>query len=112
MQFDRASQTIKNSFIAALVPLAPQLERLSGAVADAIKIFLQSPIVKKWIDGLADGIKGLAEYLASDQFKSDLSGFLNALDVAAGSIYSFARKVNRAFGLFGGEVTLKGSQYQ
>jgi hypothetical protein len=109
IQLSRAGTEIQNVLVDKLSRLTGPLVRLSKAFTDAVKTLLDDKIVSKWIDSLAAGIDKFAKYLASDDFKTDLHSFMDALDDAAGAIYAFARSVGKLFNT--SEVTLKGSQY-
>lgn len=69
VQFTRAGVTIENTFIKGLTPLAPAIEKLSQAFTQAVADILSSPQLKVWIEDLGAGIKWLADYISSGDFK-------------------------------------------
>lgn len=80
VQLDYSSQSIRNTFVRGLGPLAPQLSKLSDALAGAIDTVLQSPELGKWIDGLAGGIERFGNYLASPEFTKDVDSFMAGIE--------------------------------
>lgn len=71
----RAGWKIQNVFVDALTPLVPSLGRFADDLAEAVKIFLQNPHLKQWMDDLGEGLKQAAAYLGSDKFQSDVKTF-------------------------------------
>lgn len=70
-----SEKTIRNAFITALAPLAPNLAELSRTIADSIKELSQSGKLKEWIKDLGEGIHDFVKYLTSDEFKTDIQSF-------------------------------------
>ena len=62
-QLNRAGQTIENTFIIGLAPLAPQLADLSKSFTEAAAAFLKSPEVKEGLEDLSAGLKDVAKWL-------------------------------------------------
>ncbi|EHU6153189.1 hypothetical protein KZF74_004902, partial [Escherichia coli] len=80
VQLDYSSQSIRNTFVRGLGPLTPQLSKLSDALAGAIDTVLKSPELGKWIDALAGGIERFGNYLASPEFSTDVSNFMDKVE--------------------------------
>lgn len=70
-----AEDQIKNTFIKGLAPLAPNIEKLSGVISDAIADLTQNGTLKGWIDNFGQGIKWVSDYLSSDRLKQDATDF-------------------------------------
>lgn len=96
VQMQRAQRSIENAFITGLQPLTPALTRLSAAVAETISSFLARPELKQWISGLADGVKGFADYLTSPEFKSDLDTFWDGIKSFAHEVTDIVRALHDA----------------
>lgn len=79
-QVDLSERSINKAFVVGLGPLAPQLGKLSDALAGAIDTVLQSPELGKWIDGLAGGIERFGKYLASPEFTKDVDSFMAGIE--------------------------------
>ncbi|MDM4979538.1 hypothetical protein QT334_10725 [Escherichia coli] len=80
VQLDYSSQSIRNTFVRGLGPLTPQLSKLSDALSGAIDTVLKSPELGKWIDALAGGIERFGNYLASPEFSTDVSNFMDKVE--------------------------------
>lgn len=80
VQLDYSSQSIRNTFVRGLGPLTPQLSKLSDALSGAIDTVLKSPEIGKWIDALAGGIERFGNYLASPEFSTDVSNFMDKVE--------------------------------
>jgi soluble lytic murein transglycosylase-like protein len=111
IQLQRSGSQIENSFIKGLAPLAPHIERLSAAVASAVDVFLASPKIGEWIEEVGAGLEKFAKYLTSDDLGHDIKGFLDAVDVFAGSLWGVAKTIGKVFN-FGNEQGLRASQYR
>ncbi|WP_461190798.1 hypothetical protein, partial [Trueperella pyogenes] len=72
--------SIRNTFVRGLGPLTPQLRKLSDALSGAIDTVLKSPELGKWIDALAGGIERFGNYLASPEFSTDVSNFMDKVE--------------------------------
>lgn len=83
---DRVSMSIQTIFIDKLSGLAPEIDRLGGAFSNFISTVLSSSNMKDAINGLASGLHSLGDYMASSQFKSDLTNF-------GSEIHSIAEKL-------------------
>ena len=86
VQLDFSSQSIRNTFIRGLAPLAPALTKLSDALTSAIDTVLKSPELGKWIDNLSGGIQRFGNYLASPEFSKDVDSFMDAIKRMAHTI--------------------------
>ena len=102
-QADRASKQIENAFIVGLKQVAPELDKLSKSLVDAITTITGSNSFKESIDLLSDGIKTFADYLTSQSFKSDMQNFLNF-------VHSINEITTKTIGFFGGNSIHK--QYE
>lgn len=91
VQMQRAGQQIENVFIRGLVPLAPELQKLSSAFADTLQSLLSAPELKGWIKDFAAGIHWLGDYIRSGDFKQNVIGFTQDLGVLAKAIGAVAR---------------------
>jgi hypothetical protein len=83
VQFDRASTMIKNTFIVALTPLAPQIESLSKSFSELIKAFLTNDKVVEWINHFAEGMHQFADNIAKPEFAKNIEDFVNDIEKLA-----------------------------
>lgn len=88
---ETSKQNIENTFLRALAPMTPVIEKLSGAFAKAAEVFLGSPKIGKWIIDLSAGLEKGAKYLTSDKFEDDVQKFVAAISFMAGKLYSAAK---------------------
>ncbi|MHB9319311.1 hypothetical protein ACP3TG_09355 [Phytobacter diazotrophicus] len=86
IQLDYSGQSIRNTFVRGLAPLAPALTKLSDALTSAIDTVLKSPELGKWIDNLSGGIQRFGNYLASPEFSTDVDSFMDAIKRMAHTI--------------------------
>lgn len=98
-QVDLSERSINKAFVVGLGPLAPQLGKLSDALAGAIDTVLQSPELGKWIDGLAGGIERFGKYLASPEFTKDVDDFMDGLR-------RLGQSIGRVIDLFTGKTSV------
>ncbi|MBA7914599.1 lytic transglycosylase domain-containing protein [Enterobacter roggenkampii] len=98
-QVDLSERSINKAFVVGLGPLAPQLGKLSDALAGAIDTVLQSPELGKWIDGLAGGIERFGNYLASPEFTKDVDDFMDGLR-------RLGQSIGRVIDLFTGKTSV------
>ncbi|MCO7414077.1 MULTISPECIES: lytic transglycosylase domain-containing protein [Enterobacter cloacae complex] len=98
-QVDLSERSINKAFVVGLGPLAPQLGKLSDALAGAIDTVLQSPELGKWIDGLAGGIEKFGNYLASPDFAKDVDDFMDCLR-------RLGQSIGRVIDLFTGKTSV------
>ncbi len=110
-QLRRAGVSIENQFINKLASLTGPITELSDAFAKAVKTFLDSPKIGKWIGDLGTGIETFSKYLVSDRFNKDVDQFLDAVDTFTGALYSAGKTLGKVLG-FGSEKTLKASEYR
>lgn len=80
IQLDYSGQSIRNTFVRGLAPLAPALTKLSDALTSAIDTVLKSPELGKWIDNLSGGIQRFGNYLASPEFSKDVEDFMTKVE--------------------------------
>lgn len=76
-----AKAKIDSTFIRALVPLEPALEKFSNALSNEIQTLSNNGTLKKWVDEIGTELNKFATYLGKPQFQSDLKEF--AADVSA-----------------------------
>lgn len=86
IQMDRAGKKIEATFVDALVPLAPELTKLSDSFGDLVTALLKSPEFKEWINDLAIGIKDFAKYVGTPEFKQDVLDFATGIEKLAKSV--------------------------
>lgn len=86
IKLEEAGQKIETTFITGLAPLAPNLGKLSEAVSDALKKFLDNPNLGKDIDAFADGIGKAAKFIGSEEFDKDVKSFADNVAALAESI--------------------------
>lgn len=82
-QIDVSGQKIKNTFIDGLVPLAPELAKLSTAIQQVIAMAMKSGAAKDAIGSMAMGIKDFSAYLSSDDFKDSIEDVMDDLKILA-----------------------------
>lgn len=82
-QLTRAAKQIENTFVTALGPLIPQLEKLSAAVSESIKILLGSDGFRRLMDDIAAGLKEFASYIGSPNFRDDVRTFATDIEIIA-----------------------------
>jgi hypothetical protein len=95
VQLERSGTAIETSFIRALGPLAPELEKLSIAFQDAVTTILSTERIKEVVDTLATGIREGAAYLISDKFKDDVREFGQGLSDMWNAAKRFAAWINK-----------------
>jgi hypothetical protein len=86
IQLDKAGSQIENVLIKKLSGLSGPLSQLSQAVADAIGMITSDPALPGYIKDFGDKIREFAKYLTSDQFKSDLSEFVDGVKKATAAL--------------------------
>lgn len=84
-----AEKAVTDALITGLAPLAPELEAISKAFADAVQAFLKSPEVKHWMEAVTGGLEEFAGYIGSDQFKQDMHNFVTGVGDMAKAIGDF-----------------------
>jgi hypothetical protein len=88
-QIYRAGNEIETVFIKGLSPLAPGLEKLSGAVSNTIKAFFGGDDAKGWAEQANKGLETFAKYIGSDEFQSGVVKFAKGIAVIADKLASF-----------------------
>ena len=89
--------SLKHVFITVLTPLAPELEKLTQAFGDAIKIFLKSDTFADVIDDLADGLGAVAKELGSDEFQLALRHAIREVGVFYNTMKEFISWLGKKF---------------
>ena len=109
VQLHFAGMSIETTLIRGLTPLTPQLTQLSKAFTGVFEAFVNSPALKEWLGDVADGMKSLATWIATPQFKSSVEdvarGFVNvarAIGYLVEWIYSKFPSLNPGGGSVGG----------
>lgn len=113
---DLSRQTIENTFVRGLSPLAPKLEQMTGEITKFITALLKRPEIGQFIDTLANGIQKWATELGEftnslikgdynaqikevanqiKQFGSDLSELASELVSAASVVKQFIGSFNQ-----------------
>jgi methyl-accepting chemotaxis protein len=93
----KASKTVEIALVNGLEKLPDPLGRLSNAIAEAIKVFLESPRLGEFIDFAIKKIQEFGEYLASDKFKKNIESFLKGIEDAADAVAGFAKWISSFF---------------
>ena len=88
-----AETQIKNAFVVGLAPLAPNLSKLSEAIAGVITKFTGSNGFKEWVDKLGDGIQHLAEWLGSADFNDKMQRFVSGVSLLGEEVLAIAEKL-------------------
>jgi hypothetical protein len=78
-QLGRAGQNIQVILIDKLQTLVKPLTELSQTIINLISEFLNTHEVAKWIEGFGEKIKTFVNYLDSDDFKTSVTEFFEAL---------------------------------
>jgi hypothetical protein len=86
---DEAGNKLNAVFVRGITPLIPSLEKLSTATTDAVKAFLESPMLKDWIKGASDGLEAFAVQVSKPEFKTAVEGFVTNVSDFVGSFNSF-----------------------
>ena len=100
VQLRRAGENIETIFIRGLGLLAPELEKLSGAITELLKSMLESPKLKEWISDLAGVIKEFSKYLTDGGLEKDFENFKVWLTGAATKVEEFAKWIADFLGPF------------
>jgi Transglycosylase SLT domain len=93
-QMNRASTTIENVFIKALIPLKDPLIEFSRDLTGAIESLMGNPHMKEWIKEFGAGLESLAKYLGSDEFVGKMRSLGTGLE-------QLATKIGSILGWFG-----------
>jgi hypothetical protein len=102
VQLERSATVIESSFIRALSPLAPELEKLSDAFTKAVSDIFTTERLREVITYVSEGIEAAGKYLASEKFKEDLKEFGDSIERLWNAVSRVARWIG---GLFGGSST-------
>jgi hypothetical protein len=93
-QLKLAGEQIETTFVKKLASWAPQLTSISDSFTSMVNTMLNSKVLEGWIKDVERGLKTLAEYMKTDQFKKDVDAFM----VKVGE---FADGVGRMIGAIG-----------
>lgn len=92
-----AGNTLWDTIVSDLVPLADPLKHLSQGMVEVVDAFLKAPWVKEGINSVADALDSFAKYVGTDDFKAQVEKFVDhvgELATATGKIVaSFASVV-------------------
>lgn len=97
-QLDKASETIKVSFLEKFSRVVPAIEKISGSFTHAVEAFAKSDILKTWIDDLGTGLDGLANYIDKPEFQTGVKNLVEGIKDVAKSVWDFIAS-------FGPEIT-------
>lgn len=97
VQLERSGTAIETSFIRALSPLAPELEKLSDAFTTAVTDIFTTDRLREVITLVAGGIEDAGKYLASDKFKQDLRDFGTSVEQLWNALKRVARWISGWF---------------
>lgn len=97
VQLERSGTAIETSFIRALSPLAPELEKLSDAFTTAVNDIFTTERLREVINYVAGGIEEAGKYIASDKFQQDLKEFGNQIEALWNGLRRFVRWVTGWF---------------
>lgn len=89
-QWDRFSQSMENTWIKGLEPLAPSLTKFSEAIDSAFAKLMNSGKLGPLIDKLAAGITKFSNYLMSPEAEKDFDTLVKGIKEAAASVGAFA----------------------
>ena len=94
VQLNRASTAVETSFLRALGPLAPELEKLSDAFTQAVTNVLTTDKLREIITATGRGIEQAARYLASPEFMQDMRRLGQTIEDIWQAIQRVARWIN------------------
>lgn len=87
-QLTRAGQSIEQTLIKGLVPLAHPFEKLSQAAEKVIVAFMKSDTLKHWIDLVSDGLERFSRYVGRPEFDEKVRSFVDGLGTITTAIGS------------------------
>lgn len=91
VKLKESGQKIQTVLIEGLANLVDPLNNLSGSIAEAIKVFLNNPNLKDWINQFGESIRNFAKYLATPEFKQDIQDFMQGIRELASTIVEVLR---------------------
>lgn len=91
--FEVAGRAIETKFISALGGINGPLSHLLNSFSQAAEIFLGSKELKRWLDELGVGIKSLAEYIGTDEFRDNVRSFIAGVGKLAEALVWLGGKV-------------------
>lgn len=89
-QWDRFGQSMENTWIKGLEPLAPALTRFSEAIGSAFEKFMAADKLEPIINKLADGITRFSAYLTSPEAEQDFDKLIKNIKDVAATLGTFA----------------------
>ena len=89
-QWDRFGQSMENTWIKGLEPLAPALTRFSEAINTAFDKLMMSGKLEPLINKLADGITKFSAYITSPEAEKDFAELVKNIKEAAACIGALA----------------------
>jgi hypothetical protein len=89
-QLDRAGDEIETTFTKGLVKLALSIAKISQGVADAADQFVRSGGLQHLLSEFADGLETFGKYVGSENFKSDIKTFTDAVGWVATGLAKIA----------------------
>ncbi len=111
-QLGRAGTQLENVLINGLVRLAEPIGKLSKSVVDLFEALAKSPVVKGWIETLAEVLEKFAKWIGSPDFEKDVLKFVTNVGKLAISIgeaaMEFVRILERIKKIFGGGEGVNG----
>lgn len=99
IQLDRAGSQLETVFVNGISKLVGPLGQLSEGFTNAVSAFLQSPLLKGWIDSLAAGLDKFATYINSPDFQTDVKSFIDNVAALAHAVGAAAAWIGRVFGV-------------
>jgi hypothetical protein len=90
-QLQNAGNSIFNTFVRGLAPLAPGLTRLSDAAEKTIHSFMASPALGDWIKKVDVGLEKFAGYVGTPEFQKSVESFVEGLSKLASTVWRFVQ---------------------
>jgi len=90
-QLQNAGNSIFNTFVRGLSPLAPGLTRLSDAAEKTIHSFMASPALGDWIKKVDVGLEKFAGYVGTPEFQKNVESFVEGLSKLASTVWRFVQ---------------------
>ena len=102
---------IQHTFMDGLVKLTPELQSLSDSIAQVIREFMDTDTVRGWIDSVARELRKLAAWLATDEFKSKMTEWVDQIDDFAGTMLRVGDAIESAFSWMMPGKSISGKDY-
>lgn len=97
-QMNNAGTAIENTFVRALVPLEPGLQRLSVAFEKTVSNLVSHPALKEWLDKVDTGLEKFAGYIGTPEFQKNVEDFVSGLSRLGSAVGNFANWFTSRFG--------------